>query len=411
MDYLIYPPEELIETEITLPLSKSISNRALVINALSPNAPALTDVAQCDDTHVMQQALAHPEADHIDIGAAGTAMRFLTALMAATPGRNVTIDGTERMRQRPIGPLVDALRSLGADIAYAGQEGFPPLTIHGTQLQGGKIAIDGSISSQYISALLMVAPTMQQGLSLTLTGNVTSRPYIDMTLGMMRAHGATVDATPSVINIAPGTYTHTDEPIEADWSAASYWFEIAAMSSGFITLHGLNAKSLQGDANVAKLMEVTGLSCEFQPDGSLELIPTPDPGARLIADLADTPDIAQTLVVTCCMLSLPFRLSGLHTLRIKETDRLQALADELIKLGYPITIENDSELIWEGQHYPIYEMPQIDTYNDHRMAMAFAPVALFLPGIRINNIEVVSKSYPTFWDDLRHAGFRLEEVS
>jgi 3-phosphoshikimate 1-carboxyvinyltransferase len=337
-------------------------------------------------------------------------MRFLTALMAATPGRTVTIDGTERMRQRPIGVLVDALRSLGADIDYAGEEGFPPLTIRGRKLTGGTIAIDGSVSSQYISALLMIAPTMEQGLTLTLEGTVTSRPYIDMTIGMMRTRGADVQTTPTSIAIAHGSYTPTDESVEADWSAASYWFEIAALSSGFITLHGLKEKSLQGDSAIANLIKVTGLDHEWHDDGTLELVATPDPGSRLIVDLSDTPDIAQTLVVTCCLLSIPFRFGGLHNLRIKETDRLQALVDEMIKLGYPISIEDDSELLWEGRHYPIFEAPEINTYQDHRMAMAFAPAALFVAGLQINDIEVVSKSYPQFWDDLRHAGFTIEEA-
>lgn len=410
MNYKIYPPEELIETEITLPLSKSISNRALILDALTPGSPAHPAVAKCDDTDVMIGALADPTADRIDIGAAGTAMRFLTALMAATPKRTVTIDGTERMRQRPIGPLVDALRSLGADIDYAGEEGFPPLAIRGRRLHGGAIAIDGSVSSQYISALLMIAPVMEQGLTLTLEGDVTSRPYIDMTVGMMRERGAEVDTTPTSVRVAPGTYTPASESVEADWSAASYWFEIAALSSGFITLRGLRPDSRQGDAGIARLMEVTGLTHEWQEDGTLELLPTPDPGARLIADLSGTPDIAQTLAVTCCLLSIPFRFGGLGNLRIKETDRLQALADELLKMGYPIVIEDDSVIFWDGRRYPVYEAPAVDTYCDHRMAMAFAPAALYMPGLQINNIEVVTKSYPGFWDDLRHAGFTIEEA-
>lgn len=409
MNYKIYPPEELIETEITLPLSKSISNRALILDALTPGS-AHPEVAACDDTDVMLSALADPLADRIDIGAAGTAMRFLTAFMAATPDRTVTIDGTPRMRQRPIGPLVDALRELGADIDYAGEEGFPPLTIRGRRLRGGAIAIDGSVSSQYISALLMIAPAMEQGLSLTLEGNVTSRPYIDMTIGMMRARGAEVESTPSCVKVTPGSYLPVSEAVEADWSAASYWFEIAALSSGFITLRGLSPHSLQGDAGIAQLIEVTGLTHEWQEDGSLELLPTPDPGARLIADLSGTPDIAQTLAVTCCLLSIPFRFGGLANLRIKETDRLQALADQLIKMGYPLTIDDNGEIFWDGRRYPIYEAPAIDTYSDHRMAMAFAPAALYMPGLQINDIEVVTKSYPGFWDDLRHAGFIIEEA-
>lgn len=410
MNYRIYPPEEMIETSVTLPLSKSISNRALIINALTAGAAPLTCVAECDDTAAVRQALADTSASEINVGAAGTAMRFLTALAACTPGRTVTIDGSERMRRRPIGPLVDGLRSLGADISYAGEEGYPPLRISGREMQGGSLTIPASVSSQYISALLMTAPAMRDGLRLTLEGDVASRPYIDMTLGMMAERGITPQVSGDTITVPHGSYTAADTPVEADWSAASYWYEIAAISSGFISLKGLRAKSMQGDSRVASLFEVFGLQSEFEGD-TLELTPTPDPGARLYTDLSDVPDLAQTLAVTCCLLSIPFNFTGLSTLRIKETDRLSALCDELLKLGYLLHSDDGNSLRWDGVRFPISdELPAIATYDDHRMAMAFAPAALFFPGLQINDIEVVSKSYPGFWDDLRQAGFTLEEA-
>lgn len=409
MNYKIYPPEELIETTVSLPLSKSLSNRALIINALTPGALPIGDMADCDDTLAVTEALSS-SGDVINVGAAGTAMRFLTAYFAVQEGRTVTIDGSPRMRQRPIGPLVDALRECGARIDYAGTEGFPPLRITGTRLKGGQIKITASVSSQYLSALLMVAPLMTEGLTLLPDGEIASRPYIDMTLGLMSRSGASVEVLGDTIRVANGCYKPIPFTIEGDWSAASYWYEIAAISSGFVTLLGLQPKSLQGDARVADLFKVFGLQSEFDDDGMLELMPTPDPGARLFTNLADTPDLAQTLAVTCCLLSIPFNFTGLSTLKIKETDRLSALCDELLKLGFYVHADEDCSLRWDGIRFPVGDIPPIDTYQDHRMAMAFAPVSLFVPGIVINNAEVVTKSYPAYWDDLRKAGFTLEEV-
>ncbi|MDE6489762.1 MAG: 3-phosphoshikimate 1-carboxyvinyltransferase, partial [Muribaculaceae bacterium] len=395
---------------VTLPLSKSISNRALIMGAMTTGAAPLTRIADCDDTAAVKNALADRSATRIDVGAAGTAMRFLTALSACTPGHTVVIDGSERMRRRPIGALVDALRSLGADISYVGDEGFPPLRITGCELAGGTLSVPASVSSQYISALLMIAPLMRDGLKLTLEGEVTSRPYIDMTLGMMADRGITPEISGDTITVPHGSYAATDTPIEADWSAASYWYEIAAISSGFIDLKGLDPKSRQGDSRVAELFEVFGLQSQFDGD-TLELLPTPDTGARLFTDLADVPDLTPALAVTCCLLSIPFNFTGLSTLRIKETDRIAALCDELLKLGYLLHAEGDNGLRWDGVRFPVSdEIPAIATYDDHRMAMAFAPAALFFPGLQINDIEVVSKSYPRFWDDLRSAGFTLEEA-
>ena len=397
----------MLETQVSLPLSKSISNRALVINALTDGALPLKKVAKCDDTDVMVAALSSDEAC-VNIGAAGTAMRFLTAYYSSQPGREIVIDGTERMRHRPIAVLVDALRACGATIEYAGEECYPPLRISGKKLHGGDITLSASVSSQYISALLMIAPTMEQGLRLTLEGDIISRPYIMMTLSMMRQWGVESEFVGNIITIAPQKYAPVDFEVEADWSAASYWYEIAALSSGDVSLQGLNSRSVQGDSEILKYFEGLGINTHFN-DEMIELEPSPDLVPRLNIDLSDQPDLAQTIVVTSCMLGIPFHITGLSTLKIKETDRLEALRTEMLKLGMVLTIERDSELIWDGSRRPIYEFPVIDTYEDHRMAMAFAPVSIFIPGIVINNIEVVSKSYPDYWRHLQDAGFKFQE--
>lgn len=408
MNCRVFPPDEMLEAQVELPLSKSISNRALVINALTNNALPLKRVAKCDDTDVMVAALSSVDSC-INIGAAGTAMRFLTAYYSSQPGSEITIDGTERMRHRPIAVLVDALRTCGAQIEYLGEEGFPPLRISGMNLQGGEVTLSASVSSQYISALLMIAPTMKNGLKLTLEGDIISRPYILMTLSMMRQWGVESEFVGNVITIAPQEYKPVEFDVEADWSAASYWYEIAALSSGNVSLQGLYNPSVQGDSEISKYFEHLGINTRFE-NNKIELEPTPDLSPRLNIDLSDQPDLAQTIVVTSCMLGVPFHITGLSTLKIKETDRLEALRVEMLKLGIVLTIERDSELMWDGTRRHVYEFPAIDTYEDHRMAMAFAPVSLFIPGIIINNIEVVSKSYPDYWKHLQDVGFIFQEV-
>lgn len=408
MNCHIFPPEEFIEANISLPLSKSISNRALIINALTPGAIDIEQVAKCDDTDSMVAAL-NNQSESINIGAAGTAMRFLTAYFAATPGRTVTLDGSERMRQRPIEALVNALRDCGADIKYLINEGFPPLLINGSKLTGGDISLPASISSQYISALLMIAPTMDRGLTLTLQGDIISRPYINMTLSLMKTWGVDCDFSGNVIKVAPQAYKPTEFKIEADWSAASYWYAIAALSAGNITLTGLQPHSVQGDSHLVQLFEPLGVITHFE-DTETTLEPTPDTCPRLNIDLSDQPDIAQTIVVTACMLGIPFSITGLSTLKIKETDRLEALRTEMLKLGMELIIENDNKISWDGNRLPISQIPAIDTYKDHRMAMAFAPAAIYIPGLIINDMDVVSKSYPEFWLHLQNAGFKFAQV-
>ena len=409
MDYRIFPPQEMIDATITLPLSKSISNRALILNALTTEALPLKNVAKCDDTDAMIRAL-NEKGDRVDVGAAGTAMRFLTAYFATKTGSVVEIDGSQRMRQRPIKALVEALKACGAKIEYLGEEGFPPLRIEGTTLDGGEVSLPASISSQYISALLMIAPLMNNGLKLTLEGEITSRPYILMTLSMMSEWGVDCDFEQNVITVPKAEYKAANYDIEADWSAASYWYEISALSAGCIALKGLHEKSIQGDSALAEYFTKIGVDSQFEGE-ELSLMPSPEQLSRVELDLSEQPDIAQTIAVTCCLLRIPFKLTGLATLKIKETDRLIALQRELAKLSFDVEIEQDSQLIWNGLQHPIFEEPQIETYKDHRMAMAFAPAALYLPGLVIKDVDVVAKSYPEYWSHLVEAGFECVDAS
>lgn len=400
-----------IEGEIDLPASKSISNRVLLLNALCATPGRLSNLAQCDDTDAVLSALAQPDASEVNIGAAGTAMRFLTAYFATREGREVVIDGTERMRQRPIGVLVDALRQLGADIEYVEAEGYPPLKITGTRLHGGALTVSGSVSSQYITAILLIAPVIG-GITLTIEGEIMSRPYIDMTLALMARYGVKAEWRENVIHVPAGEYTALDFTVEADWSAASYWWAMQAIvPQSRITLKGLEPQSLQGDSRIAELMSqmgVTGNWCgrylDLRSNGGVGCC------CSTFADLSGTPDIAQTLVVMLCLMGRPFRITGLRTLRIKETDRLEALRTELRKLGYVVKVEGDDAISWHFETTAAEASPHICTYHDHRMAMAFAPAAIRFPGLIIDDAQVVSKSYPLFWEHLRQAGFKIEEV-
>ncbi len=398
---------ECSEAKILLPASKSISNRALILNALSGNKYPVHNLSDCDDTKVMQAAFSSGEND-INIGAAGTSMRFLTAYLAQKEGI-WTITGSERMKNRPISILVDALRELGADIEYLEKEGYPPLKIRGKSLQGGKISLKGSVSSQYISALMMVAPLLSEGLTLTLTGDIISKPYIRMTSQMMNDFGVKVDWNEETIGIKPQTYKPCEYTVESDWSAASYWYEILSLSeyNSEIELFGLFKNSFQGDSKVAQLFENLGVFTEFT-DRGVKLINRGFENLKEFKyDFINEPDLAQTFVVTCALKNIPFRFSGLQSLKIKETDRISALQKEMKKLGYIIHDYNDSEQVWSGERCEPEVNPVIDTYEDHRMAMSFAPAAIILGKININDPLVVSKSYPGFWEDLKSAGFTL----
>ncbi|MBR3733619.1 MAG: 3-phosphoshikimate 1-carboxyvinyltransferase [Bacteroidaceae bacterium] len=441
---------------ISLPASKSISNRMLLLRTLSGGEIRLHNISDCDDTIAMEQGLKSLGVQSpaiIDVGAAGTAMRFLTAYFATTESQDVIITGTERMRHRPIGVLVDALRSMGANISYDGEDGYPPLHIKGRQLEGGAISLPGNVSSQYISALLMVAPTMQKGLTLSIIGEVISRPYINITTSLMRHFGISIEEPDErTIIVHPGMYRGGEYTIENDWSAASYWYGMLALApEGEVRLQGLFADSLQGDSCVRQLFEPLGITTEFDENGAVlrkssrvnsqwsvvnaEGIASgssavggagadfKEPRERsgngqcsIINDLTTCPDLAQTMVATCCGMGVAFRFSGLQSLRIKETDRLLALQQELSKLGYRITEHDGSILESEAKREGLENSKSsnnksIDTYNDHRMAMCMAPLAVLCKdGLIINDAQVVSKSYPTFWDDLKTAGYGIERL-
>lgn len=406
MRYTVSAPDVPMHAAIRLPASKSISNRALILHALAHGRQALCNLSDCDDTRVMVRALqGNPE--HIDIMAAGTAMRFLTAYLSVTPGVRI-ITGTQRMQQRPIRILTDALRQLGANIEYAGNEGFPPLRITGSELQGCEISLAGNVSSQYISALLMIGPVLKDGLTLQLTGEIISRPYINLTLQLMQDFGAKAAWTsPSSISVAPQPYQSVPFTVESDWSAASYWYQIAALSpEAEIELLGLFRNSYQGDSRGAEVFSRLGITTEFTPQG-VKIKKTGKAPERLEEDFVDIPDLAQTFVVTCALLNIPFRFTGLQSLKIKETDRIAALRTELKKLGYLIEEENDSVLMWNGERCEPEAVPVIATYEDHRMAMAFAPAVITFPKLLIADPQVVSKSYPGYWEDLKLAGFQV----
>ena len=390
MIYTVNPPAS-IHAKIKLPASKSISNRILILNALSNSDYPVENLSDSDDTQVLMKALLSLRTGNaaFDVGAAGTSMRFLTAYLAQNKGV-WTITGSERMKNRPIKILADSLREIGGKIEYLEKKGFPPLQIHGRELSGGAIRLDGSVSSQYLSALMMIAPAMQQGLDIRLEGTVISRPYIEMTRRLMQTFGVETQWNGQHIRIEPQPYQPVPFTVENDWSAASYWYEIMALAgnSAGVELTGLEPDSIQGDAKVAELFESMISADKFNHDFTNE------------------PDLAQTLAVTCCLSDIPFYFTGLQSLRIKETDRISALQTELKKLGYAIKT-SETAMEWTGERCEPDSNPVIATYEDHRMAMAFAPACLKTGEIRIKDPGVVSKSYPGFWDDLRKAGFRI----
>lgn len=402
-------PKTKIYTGIKLPSSKSICNRALIIKALSKGDESIDNLSDCDDTRVMVKAL-EEMAPTIDIMAAGTAMRFLTAYLSVTEGKH-TITGTERMKQRPISILVDALMMLGADIEYAENEGFPPLNINGKSLYGGEISLPGNVSSQYISALMMIGPALEKGLKLTLTGEIISRPYINLTIQIMKEFGGKAEWTDErTLTVHPVKYHSVPYYVESDWSAASYWYEIVALSDDAeITLPGLFENSFQGDSKVAEIFSELGVTTEYK-DNNVILRKNGKCTDRLVYNFINQPDLAQTFVVTCCMMDIPFKFSGLQSLKIKETDRIAALIKEMSKLGYVIEESNGSVLEWNGKRCKKDMDAGIDTYEDHRMAMAFAPAALKTGSLTINEPQVVSKSYPHYWDNLSTAGFGINNL-
>ena len=411
MKFAVSNSNKTIDATINLPSSKSISNRALIINALNYSPYPLQNLADSDDTVVMLKAL-NSNSNKFDIGHAGTAMRFLTAFLAKIVGE-WEITGSERMQQRPISILVDALKSLGAKIEYIKNEGFPPLKIYGSHLTGKTIELDGSVSSQYISALLLIAPTIENGLTLKLKGEITSRSYIELTLKLMAKFGIQYRWEENEISVPEQKYFAREFTVEADWSGASYWYEILSMcDSGEILLKNLLLDSLQGDANIAAWFVQFGVISFQKPDGVLLTKTGQIAPEKLIHDFIENPDVAQTMACLCVAKKIPFHFSGLKTLKIKETDRILALQNELVKFGAELTEPAPGELAWKGminteisQEYPV-----IETYHDHRMALAFAPMALAGYRLQISDPMVITKSYPGFWEDLKSAGFTVAEV-
>lgn len=462
-----------LNASLALPTSKSLCARALVVNHLCEQPVHLEGLSDCDDTQAILQGLealrnSEDAPLRVDIGAAGTAMRFLTALFAATPQLDVVITGSQRMQERPIGALVTALQAAGADISYVEKKGYPPLHIRGKQLEGGTLTLPSNISSQYVSALLMIAPTMRHGLQLELVGKVASAPYIRMTMQVMKAFGVETKWENNLISIESGQrYARTQSShcggtektaqtasytIECDWTAASYWYEIVALhpdQTARVLLRGLREASEQGDSICAKWFEALGVMTTFTAEGAIleksikspqvtlecdtstsednELSSQTDDNfcksnedlpqttshssqadyfycknaTPLWLDFAATPDLAQTFVVTCALLSRPFHFKGLESLRIKETNRIAALIAELQKLGKHIEAIGEGELRYTAQNDSSPTQPiTIATYDDHRMALAFAPAALLFPQLSIEHPEVVAKSYPHYWRDL-----------
>ena len=411
MNLQLTAPQQACAT-IPLPASKSISNRALLIAALCGGEPLVMYPAMCDDTRVMCEALSQDCGNEINVGAAGTAMRFLTAYVASREGQTVTLDGIERMRQRPIGPLVNALRSLGAHIDYLGKEGYPPLRITGTKMCGGHVEMDGSVSSQFVSAVMMILPKIGGG-SIQLLGDAVSMPYIHMTAAVMTAMGAQVEISASTITIGNG-YKGNDYLVETDWSAAAPWYALAALipDSSF-TLEGLTADSIQGDAHLVELGKKLGIDTRFDTKGAtLDTSHFIGCCCSCFADMAATPDLVPSWAVLLCLLERSFRMTGVRTLRFKESDRLEALREELLKLGYVLKIEGEDAISWYGESVPVLqEPPVIDPHGDHRLAMAFAPAAIRFPGLIITDATVVDKSYPAFWRHLERAGFIVNHLA
>ena len=395
--------------KLHVPGSKSESNRLLVLKHLYAPALSIKGLSSSRDTKYMLEALAERQNKRY-VGDAGTVMRFLTAVYAVKDGQETHLYGTDRMHQRPIGILAECLKELGADIEYLENHGFPPLKIKGKRLQGGKVALNAGISSQYVSALMMVAPNMQEGLEIELQGDMVSKPYIQLTASLMEKFGLEVEFTKGKILVKPHTKHKPEEIlVEPDWSSASYWYLIGLLTPDVnIELLGYKKASFQGDAAVATLFEHLGVSTVYDKmgielqRGSNELPP------KVEWNLVETPDLAQTLTVALAATKIKARISGLQTLKIKETDRLLALKTELEKTGALIEIDEDSLEIKRGVQN--VDGISFETWEDHRMAMSLAPLAV-LGNIIIKDADVVNKSYPGFWADLKKAGFLLKEFS
>ena len=399
------------ELKVIITGSKSETNRLLLLQALYPNL-TLDNISNSDDSEVMQKALqelsVQAESRTVDVHHAGTAMRFLTAFFAIQEGEEVVLTGSSRMKERPIKILVEALQQLGVEISYVENEGFPPIQIKGKKLTQNKVSLPANVSSQYISALLLIAPKLENGLELILEGEITSVPYIKMTLALLNEIGVKTSFENNKITVCYAELVEASKlTVESDWSSVSYWYSIVALSEigTQITLSSYKKNSLQGDAALAEIYQDFGVETVFNKNNTITISKINFKNQKsLIYNLQSSPDIAQTIAVTCFGLGIGCDLYGLHTLKIKETDRLEALKTELTKLGANISVTNESLHLKPSTS--ISENVSIKTYQDHRMAMAFAPLALRVP-IIIEEAEVVSKSYPDFWNDLKSVGFQF----
>ena len=389
MNYKIHHPTKMVECEIDLPASKSISNRLLIIQALCKQEFVITNLSNSEDTKSLQKAL-KATASTIDVGAAGTSFRFLTAYLSTLVGVRIILTGSNRMKERPIKELVDPLLKLGVEIEYLKKTGFPPLAIIGADISENKVSIDGNISSQFISALLLIAPTLKNGIKLKIPGEIVSKPYIIMTLKLMEEFGISHTWQENTIEIKPQKYSAKNYNIEADWSAASFWYEIASLSSNCnIALNGLTENSIQGDSKVRELFKNLGVQTKFE-NGSIMLTKKEEKDISKEINLINTPDLYQPLKCTLFAKNLTTKFLGLQTLKDKETNRIKAVEKELLNL---VTTK------------------EITTFKDHRMAMSFAPLCLKYDTLQINDVAVVEKSYPNFWNDLKKGGFIITQLT
>jgi 3-phosphoshikimate 1-carboxyvinyltransferase len=390
-----------INGTINLPASKSISNRLLIIEAITKMQIRGIGYSDASDTQILQELIAQLPTS-ANAGAGGTTFRFCLAYMASLDGYEGVLSGSERLMERPVAPLVDALRLLGADIEYQQKEGFAPLIIRGKKLKGGKIPIDASTSSQFLSALLLVAPLMENDLVLEPQGQIISQPYLQMTIDLMMQCGFHIEQSETSIRVQPSIPTKSIEiAIEKDWSAASYWYSMVALSNhANITLSGLQLNSIQGDVQCAEIFEAFGVET-VETESGIRLEKTQARQSDLFIDCIKTPDLFQTYAVTAAALNLNVHFSGLQSLRLKETDRIWAVCNELSKMGVDFTYPTQHEVIIDSRNSRFDQSYSIETYEDHRMAMAFAPLVLKLPSLTIQNPNVVKKSYPTFWVDIQ----------
>lgn len=411
--YLITPPVNgVVQGNVTLNGSKSIANRALIIRALTEGGFPIENLSNADDTRILDQLLQSDE-DLLDAGAGGTTYRFLTAYLSTCEGREVVLTGSQRMQERPIRLLVDALRDLGADITYEKNDGFPPLRIKGKKLSGGKVSIPANTSSQYISALLMIAPTLEKGLELELVGEIVSLPYILMTINLMKYFGAEAELKGNKIEVLPGKYTSRPFFVEADWSAASYYYALAFLANeANIQLNGLSEDSTQGDAVIAQIFS-KWIETSYANNTITLNKRSSDKVSLFEYDFLECPDLAQTVISALAAVNIDAKFQGLKTLLIKETDRVAALDNELGKYGAHLSgsVEaNEWNLSSQEFDKNTQPTPSIATYEDHRMAMSIAPLSLITNQVLIEEPHVVTKSYPRYWEDLKSLGFQIQEV-